>query len=47
MVPQRREQPLDAGAVSLLNDIFERLAPLALFERFQLGGVRGCDFLHL
>ena len=31
------EEPLDAAAVALLDDVVERLAPLALFEGFKLG----------
>ena len=32
-----REQPLDAAAVALLDDVVEGLAPLALFQGFELG----------
>ena len=44
---QRREQALHAAAIALLDDVVERLAPLALFERLELGVVLGCDIPHL
>jgi hypothetical protein len=30
-----------------LNDVIERLAPLAKLERLELGIVLGCDIPHL
>ena len=39
VVTKGGEQALNAAAVPLLDDVIERLAPLALFDGFQLGGV--------
>ena len=39
VMAQAGEQALDAAAVPLLDDVVERLAPLALFDGFQLGSV--------
>ena len=47
MVAEPLEQPLDAAAVTRLNDVVERLEPLALLQSLELGGVAGCDVPHL
>ncbi len=47
VMPQRREKALDAAAISLLYDVIERFAPLALFEGLELGVVLRCDVSHL
>ena len=47
MVPKPLEQALHAVPVTLLDDVVERLEPLALFESLELGGVAGCDIAHL
>ena len=47
VIAQPHQQPLDAAAVTLLNDVVERLEPLALLECLELGGVAGCDVPHL
>jgi hypothetical protein len=42
-VPQGGQQPLDARAVPLLDDIVERLEPFTLFDGLDFGGVTRCD----
>jgi hypothetical protein len=47
VMPEGGQQPLHAATVPLLDDVVERLTPLALFNRLDLGGVLGCDLPHL
>ena len=44
---ERVEQPLDAAAVPLLEDVVERFEPLAGFDGFELGGVFGARFFMI
>ena len=45
-VPQRGEQPLDAAAIALLDDVVERFEPFPLFDCLELGGVTRRDVSH-
>ena len=45
-MPQGGQQPLDAAAVTLLDDVVERFEPFPLFNRLDLGGVTRCDVFH-
>jgi hypothetical protein len=47
VVSYRRQQPMHALAIALLNDVVKRLSPLPLFECLELGIVLGCDIPHV
>ena len=47
VMAERGEQPLDAAAVPLLDDVVEGFAPLPLFEGFELGVVAGRRVSHV
>jgi hypothetical protein len=46
VVAQRGEQPPHAAGVPLLEDVIERLPPLALFDSLELGSVAWSKIFH-
>ena len=46
VVAERGQQPLHAAAISLLDDVVERLAPLPLFDGLDLRRIFRCDLPH-